>query len=194
MLATAAVPRVARGLLLGTAAIWLVLELRQSANRRPEGVKADWGGGFVVRFSVLVGAGLAIVASRWAPGAAIGSATVTAWIGLGILWCGIALRLWSFWTLGRYFTFTVQTSSDQPVITSGPYRVIRHPGYAGVLVAVIGIGLMIGNWLSLVGLTVAVACGLVLRIRVEERALLQELGSDYQSYAATHKRLVPYLW
>ena len=194
MHSTGALPPFARGLLLGTAAIWLVLELRQSANRRPEGVKADWGGGFVVRFSILVGVVLAIVASRWASGLAIGSATVTAWIRLGILWSGIALRLWSFQTLGRYFTFTVETSRDQPVIAKGPYRVIRHPGYAGVLVAVIGLGVVIGNWLSLIGLTVAVACGLVFRIRVEERALLRELGSDYQSYADTHKRLVPYIW
>jgi protein-S-isoprenylcysteine O-methyltransferase Ste14 len=194
VLATAAIPPLEHGLLVVTAVIWLLLEVRQSANRRPEGIKADRGGGFAVRFSVLVGAGLAILASRSVPGTTIGPNTVTAWIGLCILWCGIAVRLWSFQTLGRYFTFTVQTSSDQPVITSGPYRIIRHPGYAGALVAAIGIGLVIGNWLALLVLTVAVACGLVLRIRVEERALLRELGSNYQNYADTHKRLVPYIW
>jgi protein-S-isoprenylcysteine O-methyltransferase Ste14 len=194
VVATTALPPFERGLLLGTAALWFLLELRQSTKSRPEGLRADKGGAFVVRFSVLVGAGLAAVASRSVPDATIGHTTLTGWIGLGILWCGVALRVWSFQTLGRYFTFTVQTSSDQPVITSGPYRVIRHPGYAGVLVAVIAIGLLIGNWLSLLGLTASVACGLVFRIRAEERALLRELGSKYQIYADTHKRLVPYLW
>ena len=99
-----------------------------------------------------------------------------------------------FRTLGRYFTFIVQTSGDQPVITNEPYRVLRHPSYAGILLAVIGVGLFIGNWLSLVSLTIAMACGLVFRIRAVERALLQNLGDDYRNYAATHKRLVPFIW
>src|SRR6202023_2688413 len=95
---------------------------------------------------------------------------------------------WSFRTLGRYFTFIVQTSGDQPVITDGPYRLIRHPSYAGILLVVTGVGLLIANWLSLIGLTITMVCGLVFRIRVEERALLQNLGDDYRNYAATHKR------
>ena len=115
-------------------------------------------------------------------------------VGMGILVAGVALRVWSFYSLGRYFTFTVQTSGDQPVITGGPYRVIRHPSYAGLLLAVTGVGLLIGNWLSVISLTVAMACGLVFRIRVEERALLVNLGDDYRDYAATHKRLVPFIW
>jgi protein-S-isoprenylcysteine O-methyltransferase Ste14 len=82
----------------------------------------------------------------------------------------------------------------QPVITTGPYRVIRHPSYAGILLAVIGLGLLIGNWLSLVSLTIAIGGGLVFRIRVEERALLRNLGDDYRNYAATHKRLIPFIW
>jgi hypothetical protein len=59
-------------------------------------------------------------------------------------------------TLGRYFTFTVQTSRDQPVITARPYRLIRHPSYAGLLMVIVAVGLFIGNWLSLLCLIVAV--------------------------------------
>jgi protein-S-isoprenylcysteine O-methyltransferase Ste14 len=191
---TTAVPHLARGLLLGTVAVWLVLELRQSANRRPEGVEADKGSRTFLRLTTMVGAIGAIVVSRRAPGAAIRPAALGFWIGLGLLWCGIALRFWSFQTLGRYFTFTVQTSTDQPVITEGPYRVIRHPSYAGILLAVMGLGLFIGNWWSLIILTAAVTCGLMFRIRVEERALLRDVGESYRSYAATHKRLVPFIW
>jgi protein-S-isoprenylcysteine O-methyltransferase Ste14 len=171
-----------------------LLELRQSTNRRPEGVTADKGSRLVLRLAITVGTIGAIVASRSAPAAAIGPTALAAWFGLGVLWCGIALRLWSFRTLGRYFTFTVQTSGDQPVIASGPYRVVRHPSYAGILLAVVGVGLTIGNWLSLISVTVAVACGLAFRIHVEERALLRDLGDDYRNYAATRKRLVPFLW
>ena len=116
------------------------------------------------------------------------------WIGLVLFWGGISLRLWSFHSLGRYFTFTVQTSSDQPVIDAGPYRVIRHPSYAGLFLVIVAVGLFIGNWWSLLCLTLAVAAGLVFRIRVEERALMETLGDNYRRYAATRKRLVPFIW
>jgi protein-S-isoprenylcysteine O-methyltransferase Ste14 len=116
------------------------------------------------------------------------------WIGLFCLWFGVGLRLWSFRTLGRYFTFTVQTSQDQPVVSTGPYRVIRQPGYAGILLAVIGLGVIINNWASLIVLTGAITCGIIYRITIEERALSLDLGGRYQSYAEGRKRLVPFVW
>jgi len=179
---------------VGTASIWVGLELLQSITHRPEGMKAGWGSEVLFRLVVGVGALMAGVLSGVAQSATIRPADVAGWIGLGLFWGGISLRLWSFHTLGRYFTFTVQTSSDQPVIADGPYRVIRHPSYAGMLLIFIAVGLFIGNWLSLVCLTVAIAGGLVFRIRVEERALMQNLGEGYRDYAATHKRLVPFIW
>src|SRR5690349_11491363 len=108
---------------------------------------------------------------------------------------GVALWAWCFRTLGHYFTLTVQTSADQPVITAGPYRVLRHPSYAGLLLALLGVATVaMRNWLSLLVVAVAVGGGLAYRIRVEERALLRDLGADYRAYAATHKRLVPFVW
>ncbi|HEY0492852.1 MAG TPA: isoprenylcysteine carboxylmethyltransferase family protein [Candidatus Dormibacteraeota bacterium] len=190
----AGLPPVVRWIVLLTAAIWVTLELRQSINRRPEGVKAKWGSEVLFRLIVGIGGLLAAVLSQVAQSATIRPAAPAFWIALILLWGGIFLRVWSFRTLGRYFTFTVQTSSDQPVIAEGPYRVIRHPSYAGLLLLIMGMGLLIGNWWSFLGLTAVVAGGLVFRIRVEERALIQNLGPGYRSYAATHKRLVPFVW
>ena len=187
-------PQATRILLVVTAAVWLALELRQSTNTRSEAVRTDRGSRMVIRVAGLVGIVGAVVARRADPGAVIGNGPVVAWVGLVVLWCGISLRFWSFRTLGRYFTFTVQTSADQPVITDGPYRVIRHPSYAGILLAVVGVGLMSQNWWSLVALLAAVTAGVVYRITVEERALNQELGDRYRRYAATRKRLLPYVW
>jgi protein-S-isoprenylcysteine O-methyltransferase Ste14 len=191
---TISVPPVARGLVVATGLVWLVMELRQGAHSRPEAVRADRGSRPVIRVATVVGVLGAILALRAAPGAHIGAGAAAAWIGLVLLWCGIGLRFWSFQTLGRYFTFTVQTSPDQPVITAGPYGVIRHPSYAGILLAVVGLGLFLDNWLSLVVLVAAVTFGIVYRIRVEERALFADLGDVYSAYAAAHKRLVPYVW
>lgn len=175
-------------------AVWIVLELRQSIKQRPEGVRAGVANEIVFRLTVAIGALVASVLLRWAPGAVIRPAAAAGWTGFGLLTGGIALRLWSFRTLGRYFTFVIQTSTDQPVITTGPYRFVRHPSYAGILLIVVGAGFFIGNWLSLLGLTVAVVTGSVFRIRVEEQVLLQALGDDYRTYAAGHKRLVPFVW
>jgi len=179
--------------LIGTGALWLVLEVRQGLQHRPDAVMADQGSRPFLRVAAMVGAIGAIAAGKTVT-AVIASPTTTAWIGLAFLWCGVALRVWSFRTLGRYFTFTVQTSGDQPVITDGPYRFVRHPSYAAILLAVIGLGVLLNNWVSLIILTAAVAVGLAFRIRVEERALFAALGDDYRRYAATHKRLIPYVW
>ncbi len=104
-------------------------------------MKADWGSEVLFRLIVAGGALMAGVLSGVAAAATVRPAAAAEWIGLVLFWFGISLRLWSFHTLGRYFTFTVQTSSDQPVIASGPYKLIRHPGYAGLLLVVMAVGL-----------------------------------------------------
>jgi|SRR5581483_122379 len=190
----AGAPPVVRWMLVGTAAIWVTMELRQSMAHSRKGTKAKWASEVLFRFIVGVGALLAGIFAKGAPSATIRPAVLAIPIGLALFWGGISVRFWSFRTLGRYFTFTVQTSRDQPVITDGPYRVIRHPGYAGLLLIMMAMGLFIGNWWSLGCLTLAVAGALVFRIGVEERALVQTLGDGYRSYAAKHKRLVPFVW
>jgi protein-S-isoprenylcysteine O-methyltransferase Ste14 len=183
-----------RWVLVGTAVVWVVVELRQSLARRPEAVNAGWRSEVLFRLTIGVGAVVAGALAGMVKSATIRPAPVADWIGLASFWTGISLRLWSFCTLGRYFTFTVQTSGDQPVISDGPYRLVRHPSYVALLLIFMALGLFIGNWWSLACLTAAVAGGLVVRIRVEERALLHNLGDGYRDYAATHKRLVPFIW
>jgi protein-S-isoprenylcysteine O-methyltransferase Ste14 len=183
-----------RSVLVGTTAVWVVLELRQSLTNRAEAVNASWRNEVLFRLIVGAGAVVAGLLAGMAKSVTIRPAAVADWIGLVLFWAGISLRLWSFQTLGRYFTTTVQTSVDQPVISNGPYRLIRHPSYTALLLIIAAVGLLIGNWWSLACLTAAMAGGLVVRIRVEERALIHDLGDGYRDYAATHKRLVPFIW
>jgi protein-S-isoprenylcysteine O-methyltransferase Ste14 len=96
--------------------------------------------------------------------------------------------------LGRYFTFTVMTSADQPVIATGPYRVQRYPSYAGILLILAGISLSYRNWLSLDALIFLPLIGFVNRIHVEEAALSATLGAAYATYASGRKRLIPFAW
>ena len=180
-------------LLVATLVVWLALEVRQGLTRRPGATNTDQGSLNVLRLLAVVGALLAATALRVQATAFPYSATVMA-LSLGCIWAGIALRWWSFRTLGRYFTFQVMTSADQPVITSGPYRLVRHPSYLALLLILAGIGLSYGNWLSLAALIVVPLAGFVNRIRVEEAALSTALGDRYTAYASGRKRLIPFIW
>ena len=71
-------------------------------------------------------------------------------LGICILAAGITLRLYAILYLGRFFTINVAIATDHRVIDSGPYRFIRHPSYTGALLGIFGLGLGIGNWLSLI--------------------------------------------
>jgi protein-S-isoprenylcysteine O-methyltransferase len=69
-------------------------------------------------------------------------------VGPSVMVLSIALRSWAAITLGRYYTRTLRTVPDQPVIRSGPYRFVRHPGYLGTQLLWVGFGLSIRNWLA----------------------------------------------
>jgi protein-S-isoprenylcysteine O-methyltransferase Ste14 len=129
-----------------------------------------------------------------APGAAIGHGAALFAIGMVLLVAGVALRGWSVRALGQYSTFAVKVSPDQPVVANGPYRVLRHPSYAGGLLAITGIGLLYGNWVTLAALGLLSLALILWRIHVEENALLATLDGRYRAYAAQHKRLIPLVW
>jgi protein-S-isoprenylcysteine O-methyltransferase Ste14 len=185
----------ATALFFGGLALWTVIEVRQAFNRRPDATRADRGSALIVRLCVIVANLLGALAAIRLTSAALPEGAVTFGIGLLVTWAGIGLRWWCFRTLGRYFTFSVMTSPDQRVITSGPYRLVRHPSYAGLLLILSGIAIVAyANWISLAAVIVLSLAGLAYRIRVEEAALSSTLGQAYTSYAAGRKRLIPLVW
>jgi len=88
----------------------------------------------------------------------------------------------------------VRVRSGQTVVDTRPYRWVRHPSYTAIVMSFVGIGVALENWLSLLVVIVVPTIGLVIRIRVEERALLDALGEPYREFCATRARLVPRLW
>jgi protein-S-isoprenylcysteine O-methyltransferase len=107
---------------------------------------------------------------------------------------GLILRWYSIGYLGRYFTVDVSISTEHKVIDSGPYRYVRHPTYAGALLAFLGLGFCFGNWLSILFMTVPIIAAFLWRIRIEESALIDALGEDYRAYAQRTKRLIPFVY
>jgi len=107
---------------------------------------------------------------------------------------GIALRAWSVRTLGQYFTYVVKVSPDQKVVDTGPYRLIRHPSYAGGALTGVGIGLSMRYALGPAIIGGAMLASYLIRIAVEEPALAEGIGEPYRAYMARTKRLIPFIW
>jgi protein-S-isoprenylcysteine O-methyltransferase Ste14 len=177
---------------------WGMMELSQRSNvpQTRDGAIRVRSGGFWIGavLCLIIGAAAVNLAPRLVPAAAIGPGAVAFAVGMVFLVGGLVLRGWSFKALGDYFTHTVMVTSDQPVIATGPYRVLRHPSYTGILLASMGIGLASANWVAVAGVTLPTLMLLLYRIHVEEKALLTTVGDPYRTYAAQHKRLVPLIW
>jgi protein-S-isoprenylcysteine O-methyltransferase Ste14 len=115
-------------------------------------------------------------------------------IGIGIMLVGMALRYWAVITLGTFFRTTIETEQDQKVVSSGPYRLIRHPSYCGWLLVCLGYGIAVQNWLSLLAAFLLPFIALLYRIHVEERVLASSLGIAYVEYQKKTKKLIPWIW
>ncbi len=115
-------------------------------------------------------------------------------VGAILFFLGMVLRWWAIIHLGRFFTVNVAIAADHRVVSDGPYRLVRHPSYTGALLAFLGLGILLHNWLAAVVLVVPIMVAFLWRIHVEEGALMTALGSAYTEYMARTKKLVPYLF
>ncbi|WP_433305540.1 methyltransferase family protein [Actinoplanes sp. CA-030573] len=176
-------------LVVGIAA-FAVVELVQAFRSRRGARPADLRAEAVFRVLFLAGILMLPLGRALAPDAVFGPFA----LGAVVMWAGLLLRWWSFRTLGRFFTVVVKTSADQPVVDRGPYRVLRHPSYTGLLLICAGVGVMLGNWVGAAASFLLVLGALIYRLRIEERALSAALGERYRAYAAGRARLVPYVY
>jgi len=107
---------------------------------------------------------------------------------------GLILRWWAIVTLGRFFTVDVTIEKDHELVERGPFRILRHPSYSGVLLAFLGFALSLRNWAALVVVLLPILVAFIYRMNVEERALSRALGSSYTEYMRRTKRLVPFVY
>jgi protein-S-isoprenylcysteine O-methyltransferase Ste14 len=114
--------------------------------------------------------------------------------GLALAWGGLGLRWWAKHTLGRFFVAALAVQEDHRVVTSGPYAAVRHPGYAGMVLSLLGFGLATANPLSALPMFGVALYVFVRRIPVEERFLLDSFGQEYREYQRSTARLIPNLW
>ena len=151
----------------------------------------DRGSVRVLWIAIGIGVGSAI-AAQWVRSARLHvPSRILVPLALVLIVGGLIIRWVAILTLGRLFTVDVAIHPDHQVIQTGLYRLVRHPSYAGLLVAFLGLGLFFANWLSLILLLVPIALAVTNRVVKEERVLLEALGAPYAEYCARTKRFIP---
>ncbi len=104
---------------------------------------------------------------------------------LSITWA--ALR-----SLGKQWSFSAQLVKEHSLVVEGPYRIVRHPIYAGMLGLVIAAGLAASHWAAFIGGLVMFLLGTSIRIRSEEKLLREAFGRAYEEYAERVPAIVPF--
>lgn len=168
-------------------------EVQQTVRARRRGTLSNPRDELVFRALFALGVLALPVGLALVPAADFGG-VVAFVLGMVVLWAGIALRWWSFTTLGGLFTMVVQVSPGQRIVDRGPYRFVRHPSYTGLILAVLGCGVVLGNWAGVLLAVTLITAALVYRLLREERALSAASGAAYRDFARGRARLVPHVW
>ena len=107
-----------------------------------------------------------------------------AWMGVGLTAAGVAVAIWARQHLGKYWSAQVTIRAGHELIRTGPYARIRHPIYTGMLLALVGTVLVIGEYRALAALAIAVF-GFARKARKEESFLATQFGPAFKE----HRRL-----
>ena len=115
-------------------------------------------------------------------------------IDVGLVLLGSILFIWARRTLGRHYSGHVSVKKEQELVQSGPYRIIRHPAYAGYLFMALGLALGFSSLSGLVSTLLILLPATVYRIRVEDKMLAEHFGTQFEEYARKKERLLPGVW
>jgi protein-S-isoprenylcysteine O-methyltransferase Ste14 len=176
---------------LAWAAIWIIAARSTKPTRWREGV-----GSRALHVVPALACVILLAAPHWLPRALLlrfrPQGLLLPVIGAVIVAGGLGVSVWARLHLGRNWSGIVTLKEGHALIRSGPYRVVRHPIYTGLLIAILGTALTIGEWRGLL----AVACvlaGFLWKIHVEERQL-RETFPEYDQYCRETAALIPLLY
>jgi len=114
------------------------------------------------------------------------------WLLAGLVVAGFLFMWWARIHLGQLWSSSVTRKQHHRVVDTGPYAIVRHPIYTGLLLAIIATLLLRGTLVTLTG-SALIALGIYIKARVEEEFLRQQLGEPYDAYARRVPMLVPSL-
>jgi protein-S-isoprenylcysteine O-methyltransferase Ste14 len=112
--------------------------------------------------------------------------------GVVLTYAGIALAIWARIVLGKNWSAMVTIKEGHRLVRTGPYSAVRHPIYSGLLLAVLGTALVVGEVRGLVAAVIGFTAWLV-KSRTEEGFLMKEFGPEYEEYRRHTRALVPFI-
>jgi len=115
-------------------------------------------------------------------------------LGLLLLALGIALRVWVRRSIGALYSGHVQIQAGHHLVQSGPYRYVRHPGYAAFLLMQLGLALGFSSLIGLAAIPLLFLPSIAYRIQVEESLLAGEYGAAFSAYTRHTRKLIPFIW
>lgn len=116
------------------------------------------------------------------------------WIGVSIGVLSLLLFLWVHISLGKYFSYKIQITENQPLIQEGPYKYVRHPMYIAFFLLHISVFLVTSNWFIGITWIGGLFFFLYTRIQKEENILHEHFGKAYEDYSAKTGRFLPKLF
>lgn len=112
--------------------------------------------------------------------------------GVALTYGGVAIAIWARLTLGRQWSASVTLKEEHQLVRRGPYGVVRHPIYSGVMLATLGTALVVGDVAALLGTALSYAMWYV-KSRHEERFMVERFGAQYEAYRRDTWALVPFI-
>ena len=116
------------------------------------------------------------------------------WLGIVLIAAGVALRILTRWAIKGLYSGVVQVRQDHRLVQEGPYRFIRHPGYAGFFLMALGISVAYSSLIGLLAILILFLPGLAYRMKVEEILLIGHFGGEYLNYRGKTKKVIPWIW
>jgi protein-S-isoprenylcysteine O-methyltransferase Ste14 len=175
--------------------VWLAYWIIAARNVKPTRRRESLAGRMVtVVLTALTAALLAFRGQKphWLNTRFLPQTMVAYWLGLLLVVLGLAFAVWARIHLGRNWSGTVTVKDDHELIRTGPYGLVRHPIYTGLLLAILGTAIAFGEWRGLLAfgfLTVA----FLFKLRREERFMSESFPDDYPRYRAQVPALIPFI-
>ena len=170
--------------------VWAVAALRASPaiRRQPMRSRAAYTLALIAAALVMWRWPFDLLGSRFVP-----RTELVGWIGAGITARGIALAIAARVFLGRNWSGTVTVKKDHELIRRGPYAVVRHPIYSGILLGLLGTAIVVGEARGLIGLALF-AVAFRVKSLTEEQFMEEQFGGEYRDYKRRVKALIPLVW
>ena len=116
-----------------------------------------------------------------------------AWIGAVLCIAGLIFCVWARFTLGRNWSGIVILKGGHELITSGPYKFVRHPIYTGLLTMFVGTAIVLGHIAGIIAMPFVIV-SLWVKLRSEEQLMLKKFPNEYAAYQQRVKRLIPFVF